>query len=610
MAIETYPSLSRLPVAHTLFRSLSSPSSSTVLGVAACVFSAYYDYPRVLLSSGAYLVVKAGSWLKQPLYCLPKGLSQITQTQLMNKMDEFYSDLVLCGLKEENHKIARQRYNAMYRIWQQSPENQSNDLLTSKLIELEDIIRTKGAVRRSSERDTLRYSVCRLYEEMTQSSLNKDSRERFFIRLKDLVSLADGSASLEIMQKLDICYTILTANTIPSTKETLAFKCRSLVHEMAYSLPTQAKFYQKCLQLYRDFKKLETQEILLREQALDDLNRIYAALIGKESAPSTSASISISSAEPRCRTFSSSSSSSLVHRATSTPTTSSGAGFTTSAGPITASPISPQTGFVPATALFGCLGESLDTCPTISEICNSKIRTEYGDRNIIEQVLGQELDRNLNRYRDFTSSEAELLRDPHNWDEDFRDIVKNAWFNVFNSTLERLATSSENMAVMPVGYLYENGRQGHSITVLFIKENDGSFTIEFCDGWGKRIYDENRKDIITFEKLIQDWVDSKKRENKKIIRFRSLPKEGMQMHFNDPWERDQFLSHEKGCCTVFSLLYVCLRKWNVTPERIKKVMLFLGPEGRKNILRQLGKVVLNPTGENRAFFKKLITRLF
>ncbi len=284
---------SHLPAANSITRNLTSPSRSTLLAAATCALSAYFDYTKVFYLSGLYLTNKAVSWVRQPLYFLPKASSQITQTQLMNKMDELYNDIVLCGLKGENYKIAAQRYNDLLEIYEQSPENQSNTALWGKLNELEDVIQTRGALVISHERDTLRYSVDRLYDDMAQTSLNRDNREKFTRSYNKLLSLA-GTPGTKICDKLQVCYSVLQANYRTSTPETLAFKCRSLVHEMARSLPNPAKFAQKYSQLYSDFIELDSNYIFLRKEALDDLNMIHSALTERESAPSTSPSTAAS----------------------------------------------------------------------------------------------------------------------------------------------------------------------------------------------------------------------------------------------------------------------------------------------------------------------------
>ncbi len=243
------------------------------------------------------------------------------------------------------------------------------------------------------------------------------------------------------------------------------------------------------------------------------------------------------------------------------------------------------------------LDEGLGSCPTIAEIREHPMRSGSDDLNkfVLLALGGRDAPETVSR---MIHLEKDTLTNPYARAHERCLILKlDKWLELNNvmygiDHVDFLNISETNAN-------YKGGVFSHRETLAMIRQSSGATTIALFDPWGRRVVDPSnaRTEIMALEKLVEKWSSEKR------FAFTSLfrPPSDVQMSFKpeDTWQ-------EGGCCVTFNALYMYMTKSEVPPEKIKHMMLVLGTEGRYKLIRHFGKLMLNPTAENRTAFDQII----
>ncbi len=241
------------------------------------------------------------------------------------------------------------------------------------------------------------------------------------------------------------------------------------------------------------------------------------------------------------------------------------------------------------------LDKGLDSCPTITEIREHPMRASDRDLNtfVLPALGGQYVPEFVSRS---IRLEKKTLAHP-------TPRVREGYELRITNTLDRwlelngLMKGIDHIDFLTISYIETSS--GHCLTLALIRQSNGAIAIELFDPWGKRVVDPAapRTEIIALEKLVEKWA------SEKGFTFTSLfrPPTDVQMSFKpeDTWQ-------EGGCCAFFNALYMYLRKSELPTVKMKHMMLVLGTEGRCKLIRHFGKLLLNPTAENRTAFDQII----
>lgn len=240
----------------------------------------------------------------------------------------------------------------------------------------------------------------------------------------------------------------------------------------------------------------------------------------------------------------------------------------------------------------------LSRCVTIAELREHPIRMMPDLREGLLPAFGvQYIPSTWSSPLDFTEGD---LTDPN---PRLRDSFNAQCIRQLDSQLKYnvpMKYGIEHIDFLDVNYIRTKSSDHHRLCIATIRKNDGTTIVQLFDSWGSYVYNPvaQRTDIIAFENLVEKWAEDKGFVFTSLLR----PPSDVQMSFPEDtgWEG-------AGCCVFYARLFAYFTASGIPPEKMREKMRELGTDGRHEMIRRFGTLLVFPTAENISAFKRYLT---